>query len=55
MSQEQKTGVDEEDEADEEDEGDEGDNGDEGYKRELTVYNRETVTLSIDVDEVNQT
>ena len=44
MSQEQKTGVDEEDEADEEDE---GDNGDEGYKRELTVYNRETVTLSI--------
>ena len=49
MSQEQKTGVDEEDEADE------GDNGDEGYKRELTVYNRETVTLSIDVDEVNQT
>ena len=49
MSQEQKTGVDEEDEADE------GDNGDEGYKRELTVYNRETVTLSIYVDEVNQT
>ena len=52
MFQEQKTGVDEEDEADEEDE---GDNGDEGDKRELTVYNRETVTLSIDVDEVNQT